>query len=42
MEYRKFTESTNNTIPKGKVILGGCCVPADNPEWHCNDYEYDL
>ncbi len=23
----------------GKVVLGGCCVTEEDPEWHCNDCE---
>jgi hypothetical protein len=22
---------------RGEIVLGGCCVTEDDPEWHCND-----
>lgn len=25
----------------GKIMLGGCLVDEDNPEWHCKDCEHD-
>lgn len=25
---------------RGKIILGGCCVTNDDPEWHCKDCEH--
>ena len=24
-----------------KIVLGGCCVTEDDPEWHCKDCEHD-
>ena len=26
---------------KGKVMLGGCCVTDDDPDWHCKECEYE-
>jgi hypothetical protein len=26
---------------KGDIILGGCCVDVDNPEWHCMGCEHE-
>ena len=28
-------------LDNGKVVLGGCCVTDDDPEWQCNECEYD-
>ncbi len=25
---------------RGKIVLGGCCVTDDDPEWHCKDCEH--
>ncbi len=22
---------------RGDIVLGGCCVSGDDPEWHCKD-----
>ena len=26
---------------RGKIVLGGCCVGEDDPQWHCNDCDQD-
>ena len=26
---------------RGEIVLGGCCVTEDDPEWHCKDCEYE-
>ena len=25
---------------RGEIVLGGCCVTEDDPEWHCKECEY--
>jgi len=25
---------------KGKVMLGGCCVTDDDPDWHCKECKH--
>jgi len=27
-------------MQQGKIALGGCCVPEDEPEWECTDCEH--
>lgn len=29
-------------VERGKVVLGGCCVTGDDPEWHCNSCHRDF
>lgn len=26
---------------KGDIVLGGCCVEVDDPEWRCKDCEHE-
>ena len=26
---------------KGEIVLGGCCVEVNDPEWHCKDCEHE-
>jgi len=26
---------------RGDIVLGGCCVTEDDPEWHCYDCEHE-
>jgi len=26
---------------RGDIVLGGCCVDEDDPEWHCKDCEHE-
>jgi hypothetical protein len=28
-------------LDRGEIVLGGCCVTEDDPEWHCKDCEYE-
>jgi hypothetical protein len=25
---------------RGDIVLGGCCVTENDPEWHCNDCDH--
>jgi hypothetical protein len=26
---------------RDEIVLGGCCVTEDDPDWHCNDCEHE-
>lgn len=26
---------------RGEIVLGGCCITEDDPEWHCKDCEHE-
>jgi len=26
---------------RGDIVLGGCCVEEDDPEWHCKDCAHE-
>jgi len=26
---------------RGDIVLGGCCVEVNGPEWHCKDCEHE-
>ena len=26
---------------RGHIVLGGCCIEEDDPEWHCKDCEHE-
>jgi hypothetical protein len=26
---------------RGDIVLGGCCVEVDDPDWHCKDCEHE-
>jgi len=28
-------------LDKGDIVLGGCCVTENDPEWHCKDCEHE-
>jgi hypothetical protein len=30
-----FTPELGKELDEGRVVLGGCCVFGDDPEWHC-------
>lgn len=32
-----FTDELQKELAEGKVVLGGCCVDYDDPEYECND-----
>ena len=31
-----------NAIERREVVLGGCCVTGDDPEWRCNACDTDF
>ena len=31
-----YSEQLESDLEEGRVVLGGCCVTGDDPEWHCN------
>ena len=28
-------------LDRGRIVLGGCCVTENDPEWHCKDCEHE-
>lgn len=32
-----FDEKLEHDLDAGLIVLGGCCVTGEDPEWHCND-----
>ena len=30
-----FTPELEKELDEGRVVLGGCCIFGDDPEWHC-------
>ena len=28
-------------LEKKRIVLGGCCVTDNDPEWHCNECGYE-
>jgi hypothetical protein len=32
-----FTPELERELDEGRVVLGGCCVFGDDPEWRCGD-----
>lgn len=32
-----YSEQLERDLDEGLVVLGGCCITCDDPEWHCND-----
>ncbi len=32
-----FSDELRNELSEGKVVLGGCCITGEDPDWHCND-----
>jgi len=30
-----FTEKLREDMEAGRVVLGGCCISADDPRWQC-------
>ena len=35
-------ESLLNAAQKGKVVLGGCCITGNDPEFHCKSCGNDF
>jgi len=31
-----------NEIDEGKIIIGGCCISDDDPEYHCHECSTDF
>ncbi len=32
-----YDEQMERDLDAGKIVLGGCCISNDSPEWHCNE-----
>ncbi len=37
-----LTEELERELNEGRIVLGGCCVDVDDPDWHCNDCECEF
>ncbi len=37
----EMDEKLEQDVKNGEIIIGGCCVTIEDPEWHCNDCNYD-
>ena len=37
-----FSEKLNQDLESGRVVLGGCCVSMDDPEWQCTVCEVEI
>jgi hypothetical protein len=35
-----YDEQMERDLDASKIVLGGCCVSDDSPEWHCNECEH--
>ena len=31
-----YDKTLKNALEKGEIHLGGCCIDADSPAYHCN------
>lgn len=36
-----FDEKLERDLEAGKVILGGCLISGNDPDWHCNDCDFE-
>lgn len=32
-----FSKELEHDLETGRIVLGGCCITGEDPEWHCND-----
>ena len=37
-----FTPDLQEEIKQGKIILGGCCITEQDPQYHCNNCKKDF
>lgn len=35
-----FDEELERELEAGRVVLGGCVITGDDPEWQCNECEH--
>lgn len=33
----EFTDDLRARLEAGSIVLGGCCISGEDPEWHCLD-----
>ena len=36
-----FSPELDALLDKGELVLGGCVISEDDPEWHCNSCGHD-
>ncbi len=32
----EFSDDLQKKIDKGEIVLGGCCISDNDPQWRCN------
>lgn len=37
-----FDEELNSDLKEGRLVLGGCIVSDDAPQWHCNECRHEF
>lgn len=37
-----FSDKLQKELEEGRIILGGCCISENNPEYHCNNCSKDF
>lgn len=40
--YGMPTKEAFDDAEEGKLLIGGCCISEDSPEWYCNDCEHEF
>lgn len=40
--YLDYSDELQSQLDQGKIILGGCCVTNDDPEWQCSECGVDI
>lgn len=37
-----LTRELERGLASGRIVLGGCCITDNDPEWHCNVCELEF
>jgi len=37
----EFSPELEHDIEEGKIVIGGCCLGADSPQWKCNQCSHE-
>lgn len=37
-----YDEKLIHDLEEGRIVLGGCCITGEDPDWHCNDCGYEF
>ncbi len=38
----RFDDELEKQMEAKKIVLGGCCIGADDPVWHCTECELEI